>query len=553
MAAQERWLRRAARVPDALERWTGVPGWAASVIAVGLLHPVLSVIGFYTDVAWHIEFGRDKVLFTPPHSLIVAGLMLVPLSAAMGIVMATATGAAVGFRWGRWTVPWSMLPLIAFGFGALVGFPLDDLWHANYGVDVTLWSPTHLMMVASGGLGTLSLWMVLRESGTGPDRNAWARAICVVLAAATLLRLSAFQAEFDFGVPQFQLLFQPVIVTLAAAAALVAARIILGRGGALIGAAGFLVLRTLLGVLVGPVLGYTVPRFPLYLASALAVEGAALLAGTTRRIRFAAVGGLGVATIGLAGEWWWSHLWGRHPWPAVLFPEAAVVVPLAAVGAALVGAVGGSFVAGRPVRRSGWIVLGAGAAILVSLIVPSPRQAGDVKARVALDGRGDSAVVQVTLDPPDAARDARWFEVMSWQGGGLHRSAMVPGPDGIYRSSDPVPVTGDWKTVVRLHRGRDLLALPVYLPEDREIAAPPVPAVDGDRAFMADTELMLREAKPGPAWPRLVAFGVIILYAAAATAVVGLAARRIQQPARRGRPGRVAGAGPPLAARTAAT
>jgi hypothetical protein len=142
---------------------------------------------------------------------------------------------------------------------------------------------------------------------------------------------------------------------------------------------------------------------------------------------------------------------------------------------------------------------------------------------------------------------------MSWQGGGLHRSAMVPGPDGIYRSSDPVPVTGDWKTVVRLHRGRDLLALPVYLPEDREIAAPPVPAVDGDRAFMADTELMLREAKPGPAWPRLVAFGVIILYAAAATAVVGLAARRIQQPARRGRPGRVAGADPPLAARTAAT
>src|SRR5687768_7551826 len=117
MAAQERWLRRAARVPDALERWTGIPGWAASVVAVGLLHPVLSVIGFYTDVAWHIEFGRDKVLFTPPHSLIVAGLMLAPLSAAMGIVMATATGAAVGFRWGRWTVPWSMLPLIAFGFG----------------------------------------------------------------------------------------------------------------------------------------------------------------------------------------------------------------------------------------------------------------------------------------------------------------------------------------------------------------------------------------------------------------------------------------------------
>ena len=33
------------------------------------------------------------------------------------------------------------------GFTALGGFPLDDLWHAHYGVDVTMWSPTHLLMI----------------------------------------------------------------------------------------------------------------------------------------------------------------------------------------------------------------------------------------------------------------------------------------------------------------------------------------------------------------------------------------------------------------------
>jgi hypothetical protein len=537
--ADEKWLRRAARIPNALERLTGIPGWAAAVVGVGLLHPVLSVIGFYTDVAWHIQFGRDKVLFTPPHTMIVLGLLLVPLSAAMGIVFATATRAPVGFRWGRWTVPWSVLPLIAFGFGALIGFPLDDLWHAFYGVDVTLWSPTHLMMVAAGGLGTISLWMVLRESRTDYARSGWSRAVFVVLAAATLLRLSAFQAEFDLGVPQFQLLFQPVIVTLAASAALVAARLALGRGGALITAAGFLVLRGLLALLVGSGLGYLVPRFPLYLASAVAVETVAAVAGTGRRLRFAALAGVGVATFGLAGEWWWSQTWSHHPWPDVLLPETAAVVPLAAMGAAVIGVVCGAFVAGRPSRIPARVLAAAAAVVVVALVIPSPRRAAPVEGQLSFERRGaDAAVVQVALQPPGAAQDARWFEVVSWQGGGLRRSAMMRGADGVYRSPDAVPLAGEWKTVVRLHRGQDLLALPVHLPEDREIGAPAVPAVEGQRRFVADPDVMLREAKPGPAWPRLLVFGVLAAFVAVAASVVVLAGLRIERSGarRRSRP-----------------
>jgi hypothetical protein len=37
-------------------------------------------------------------------------------------------------------------------------------------------------------------------------------------------RLSTFQAEFDFGVPQFRLVFQPFLIALAAGVALVAGR-----------------------------------------------------------------------------------------------------------------------------------------------------------------------------------------------------------------------------------------------------------------------------------------------------------------------------------------
>ncbi|MDQ3306118.1 MAG: hypothetical protein M3535_09110 [Actinomycetota bacterium] len=37
-----------------------------------------------------------------------------------------------------------------WGWGGLAAFPLDELWHRAFGIDVTLWSPTHLMLVGAG-------------------------------------------------------------------------------------------------------------------------------------------------------------------------------------------------------------------------------------------------------------------------------------------------------------------------------------------------------------------------------------------------------------------
>ena len=528
----ERWARQAARIPNALEQLTGIPGWAAAVVATGLFAPVLSVVGFYTDVSWHVDFGRDKVLFTPPHTMIVAGLALIPISAALGVVFATITGARVGFRWGFWRVPWSTLPLAAFGTAAFVGFPLDSLWHASYGVDVTLWSPTHLLMVGAGGLSTISLWLTLREAGVGPRDSRWATATYWVLAGATLVRLSTFQDEFDLGVPQFQQLFHPVIISLAAGVGLVAARIVLGRGGAIVMVIGFLVLRAAIALLTGPALGYTVPRFPLYLGSAVAVEGAAAAFGTERRGRFAVAAGVGMATIGLAVEWWWSHVWGRQPWSASLLPEALALAAVAAVAAAILGAAAGSVAAGERARLSGPVLAAAAVAVLVTLVVPSPRTGADLAADVSLDRRGDEAVVTVDLDRPEAAEGAHWFDAVSWQGGGTVITPMTREGPGRWVSEDPVPITGDWKTIVRLHEGTRLLGLAVYLPEDPEIDAPLIPAENGRRRFVVDTELLLREVKDGPPATRLFAYGVIAAAAALCTWLVALTARRSGRSAR---------------------
>ena len=70
-----------------------------------------------------------------------------------------------------------------------------------------------------------------------------------------LIGLSVFQAEFDFGVPQFRLVLQPFLIALAAGLALVGARMWIGRGGAVAAVLFYLVVRGGVSVIVGPVLG----------------------------------------------------------------------------------------------------------------------------------------------------------------------------------------------------------------------------------------------------------------------------------------------------------
>jgi hypothetical protein len=85
---------------------------------------------------------------------------------------------------------------------ALVAFPLDDLWHRTYGIDVTFWSPTHLMMVGGAVFGPFALAIFAAEArGLSPGARIplWRR---LFLFGAIALGISVFELEFDFGVPQ---------------------------------------------------------------------------------------------------------------------------------------------------------------------------------------------------------------------------------------------------------------------------------------------------------------------------------------------------------------
>jgi hypothetical protein len=129
--------------------------------------------------------------------------------------------------------------------------------------------------------------------------------------------------------------------------------------------------------------------------------------------------------------------------------------------------------------------------------------------------------MQVRLDPPDAAKNAYWLTATSWQDGGLVVNRLKKVGDGVYKTTTPIPISGDWKSTIRLHTGRQILGAPVYMPEDAAIPAKEIPATPQfSRPFITDKKLLQREVKQDVAgWLWTAAsLIVLILYAVFLTA-----------------------------------
>jgi hypothetical protein len=124
-------------------------------------------------------------------------------------------------------------------------------------------------------------------------------------------------------------------------------------------------------------------------------------------------------------------------------------------------------------------------------------------AQLHLTGPGE-AEGTVKFDPPSAADHAKWVQTTAWQGGGLRVDKLERVREGVYRTTGPLPVSGEWKTLVRLHRGRELAGIPVYLPADPAIPARGVAAKPSfQRPLVDETTILQRELKkdvPGWLW-----------------------------------------------------
>jgi hypothetical protein len=123
--------------------------------------------GLGWDIRWHILIGRDS-FWIPPHVLTYASVAAAVLI-AFG-VLAVETWLARGGRAPADTVRVAGMVgtpgfhLVWLGMALIVlAAPIDDLWHRLFGLDVTLWSPPHLLGLAGAQVSTLALLIVALE------------------------------------------------------------------------------------------------------------------------------------------------------------------------------------------------------------------------------------------------------------------------------------------------------------------------------------------------------------------------------------------------------
>jgi hypothetical protein len=354
-----------------------------------------------------------------------------------------------------------------------------------------------------------------------------------------LIGMSTFQGEFDFGVPQFQFVFHPILIAWAAGIALVTARIWGGRWSALVAVAFFLVIRGLVSIFVGPIMGEVTPHFPIYIVEALLVEGIAFLISTRKPIRFGAWCGLAIGTIGFASEWAWSHVWMPIPWPSSLMPEALIWAIVAGVSGGLLGGLIGSALASdrKPFPRRGALpALAVAFVAIFAMVAYGLHVNNDAKGATAsfqlrdVDG-GPGRYVQgrITLDPRTAADDSKWVSVTAWQGKGkLVVNRLKKLSEGVYETTTPIPVHGDWKALLRVHRGDAILGAPIYLPNDPAIPAKEVPAkADMTRPLTSDHKILQREAKNASGVLPLFAYLAVLAIALGLCALMAWGLRRL--------------------------
>lgn len=520
-AGRVKWLNRAA---DIASFGTGLPRWAALPSAVLVVSLLSAVFGLYWDISLHLSAGRDEgPLANPSHYFILVGLLG---SFSAGVLACTMVKPGVkpspfALRLAEgWHAPLGGVLIAASAAFGLVGFPLDDVWHRLFGQDVTLWGPTHLLMLAGASLTLIGQAILLVEgvraneaSGVatriGPRRTAIANRIRRGCAAGGILvALSIYQGEFDFGIPQFQLVFQPIMLMVAAGIALTLGRVWAGRGGALIAVGLFVVTRGALTLIVSGVFDRPVAHFPIYLGSALAVEAVGLLMATsvTRApIKFAVAAGAAIGTVGLAWEWAWSHVWMVFPWPEALWPEGAIAGFVAAISGACIGVWIGNSLMMRP-RIAGAArfapVLGAVAIMaLVGYGLNEQRPAGGITAQVTTEtvetgkpGRWITATAK--LDSRYFDDGTKWAQALAWQGPGFENVDLVRVAPGTYEMAEPIPADGKWKTVMRFHAANTIMALPIYEPRDDAIPAAETPALPSfTRKLQPDREVLQRESK----------------------------------------------------------
>lgn len=216
--------------------------WLRQGSAILILYLLLQAeLGLAWDRRWHDLIGRDR-FWIPPHIMLYTGIGGAGLIALLVVLLET-----IRYRRKQEGVDdISTIPILGIfhaplgftllGFGALTDLlaaPLDNYWHELYGLDVTLWSPFHIMGTIGGIILALgSIYMLASEAAYERQKGDSSRRILglsgpewcsiILLAALIEVALPALTAFTPIAIGSFTLLTYPIPLTMGASSMFIA-------------------------------------------------------------------------------------------------------------------------------------------------------------------------------------------------------------------------------------------------------------------------------------------------------------------------------------------
>lgn len=143
-------------------------------------------IGSTLDVSWHFGHVFDEI--SPPHLTSFAGVCL--MVGLLYWALVRERMRVVGLE--RTAL---RAAAVALGIGIL-DMPLDFLWHQAFGVDITTWSPTHLMLNFPSDVYNVCVIIALLASPAVRGRGVWAIVFAVCFRNILTTHFALNQQEY---------------------------------------------------------------------------------------------------------------------------------------------------------------------------------------------------------------------------------------------------------------------------------------------------------------------------------------------------------------------
>jgi len=180
-------------------------GWFAGLLTFSAAQ---LVIGALWDASMHLKTGEIPAgadFLWPPHIMIYSSFLVafVVALAALGIIVWPQWQAGVRDprQWVRRNPYLGAVALASVYM--LMAIPGDALWHELYGIDLTAWSPPHVLIGITNATVLICGLGLLRQARPAMQRPAWSDALILTM-LALMLNVAYLIGALEWELPGFR-------------------------------------------------------------------------------------------------------------------------------------------------------------------------------------------------------------------------------------------------------------------------------------------------------------------------------------------------------------